>query len=141
MKYLTIYHISTKPVFMSTVLKMVFFMYNDKVSTRKIDVINHISHSVIPMYWCQKMNLSLMLPLMTLHPSLKYFQRKKWVHYMWLRSFKQNGCGRWINTGMKSIHPTQVYRGFDFWSEWLFQYHNELTLGESIEIDYLNWKS
>ena len=31
-------------------LKDGFFMYNDKVLTRKIDVINHISHSVIPMY-------------------------------------------------------------------------------------------
>ena len=30
---------------------------------------------------------------------------------------------------------------FEFWPEWLFQYLNELTLGEAIEIAYLMWKS
>ena len=29
----------------------------------------------------------------------------------------------------------------DLWPSWLFKYYNELTLGESIESDYLTWKS
>ena len=29
---------------------------------------------------------------------------------------------------------------FDFCSNWLFQYYNELLLGEAIESDYLTWK-
>ena len=30
---------------------------------------------------------------------------------------------------------------FDFWTEWLFQYFNELPLSEGIESAYLNWNS
>ena len=30
---------------------------------------------------------------------------------------------------------------FEFYTEWLFQYFNELPLGESIETAYLTWKS
>ena len=30
---------------------------------------------------------------------------------------------------------------FEFYTEWLFQYFNELPLGESIESAYLTWKS
>ena len=30
---------------------------------------------------------------------------------------------------------------FEFWTEWLFQYFNELKLGEAIESDYIMWKS
>ena len=30
---------------------------------------------------------------------------------------------------------------FDLWTEWLFQYYNELTLCEAIESYYLMWKS
>ena len=30
---------------------------------------------------------------------------------------------------------------FDFWPDCLYQYFNELPLGEAIESDYLMWKS
>ena len=30
---------------------------------------------------------------------------------------------------------------FDLWPDWLFQYYNELPLGEYIESAYLTWKS
>ena len=29
---------------------------------------------------------------------------------------------------------------FNLWPDWLFQYYNELVLGESIESAYLKWK-
>ena len=31
--------------------------------------------------------------------------------------------------------------GFDFCPDWLFQYYNEVPLGEAIERDYFIWKS
>ena len=31
--------------------------------------------------------------------------------------------------------------GFDLWTHWLFQYYNELNLGEAIESVHLMWKS
>ena len=35
-----------------------------------------------------------------------------------------------------------TYSGdFDFWPEWLFQYYNELSLGESSKSAYLVWNS
>ena len=35
-----------------------------------------------------------------------------------------------------------TYSGdFDFWPEWLFQYYNEMPLGEAIESAYPMWKS
>ena len=30
--------------------------------------------------------------------------------------------------------------GFDFYPQWLFQYYNELPLGEAIESAYLTWE-
>ena len=37
--------------------------------------------------------------------------------------------------------PTTHSDDFGFWPEWLFQYYNELTLGDAIESDYLMRKS
>ena len=42
---------------------------------------------------------------------------------------------------MKDIHPTQVVFILRFLPKWLFQYYNDLPLGESIESAYLMWKS
>ena len=42
-----------------------------------------------------------------------------------------------MNNGMRYTHSDYFY----FCNDLLFQYYNELPLCESIEIDYLTWKS
>ena len=39
------------------------------------------------------------------------------------------------NNGMKEIKRNLV--NFDFWTQWIFQYNNELPIGEAIAIYYL----
>ena len=58
-----------------------FFMYRNKVIVWKIEFIPPIIDSKIPIYLCKK-NLSLISQLMTCHPSLSYFQRKKLIIYI-----------------------------------------------------------
>ena len=57
-------------------------MYNDKVIIRKLEVVPPIPDSMIPMDFCQKINLSLILLLTALYPSLEHFQRTKCIHYI-----------------------------------------------------------
>ena len=47
-----------------------------------------------------------------------------------MKSYGHNEFKRYMNTGVKKIHPTQII--FGFWPEFLFQYFNELPLGGSI---------
>ena len=42
-----------------------------------------------------------------------------------------------MNIEMEISTPYSYY--FDFWPDWLYQYFNELTLGESIESNYITW--
>ena len=110
-----------------------FFMYNNKLRIHKREVIPHITDYMISVDWCQK-NPSLILQLMTWHPSLDLFKEKNQCSISYLNNANILAAYfRWILV----INRYTLLRFFEFCPDWLYKYFNEFPLGEAIESAYI----
>ena len=113
-------------------------MYNKKAMRRKREVITPIPDYMIPL---DRFQISSIINFKAddMTYRLDFFSKNK-INHLYINEILRTDFPQMLDEYWDE-RDTPISDGFDFWPDWLFQYYNELPLGEDIESAYLTWKA
>ena len=112
-----------------------FVMYKNKLILLKIEVINPITDSMIPVDYCQKISPIIIFTTDDITSKSKLFL-KKTINALCLSESIQTDWLQRLYEYWEEV-DTPYSDDYDLGPQWLFQYFNKVPLWEAIEIAYL----